>query len=227
MRRIPDEDCDVTKGKTSRCLRWMLSLDADLGLPVTSLHFTGERSSTWRSTGSQNTIAGRVSQKLSERLWEPCVDQPWSTGVQVRGERGEGQSGGRRRNWHVILFLSSRVQKPKPRKSLLKAPCLVSEEMRKLSVFVPFVSWPDHNLLRWQKRSVFKNQGHLDFPGGSESKESAFNVADPGSIPGLVKLPGEGNGNPLQGSCLENYMDRGVLREIVHRVAKRWTRLSD
>ena len=45
------------------------------------------------------------------------------------------------------------------------------------------------------------NQG---FPGGSDSKESACNAGDLGSIPGLGRSPGEGNGNPLQYSCLEN-----------------------
>ena len=48
------------------------------------------------------------------------------------------------------------------------------------------------------------------FPGGSEGKVSACNVGDLGSIPGLGRSPGEGNGNPLQYSCLENSMDRGA-----------------
>ena len=48
------------------------------------------------------------------------------------------------------------------------------------------------------------------FPGGSEVKESASNVGDPGSVPGLGRSPGEGNGNPLQYSCLENPMDGGA-----------------
>ena len=47
-----------------------------------------------------------------------------------------------------------------------------------------------------------------DFPGGSDSEESVCNVGDPGSIPGWGRAPGEGSGNPLQYSCLENYMDR-------------------
>ena len=46
------------------------------------------------------------------------------------------------------------------------------------------------------------------FPGGSDSKESACNAGDPGMIPGLGRSPGEGNGNTLQYSCLENSMDR-------------------
>ena len=45
------------------------------------------------------------------------------------------------------------------------------------------------------------------FPGGSDSKASAYSAGDPGSIPGLGQSPGEGNGNPLQYSCLENPMD--------------------
>ena len=48
------------------------------------------------------------------------------------------------------------------------------------------------------------------FPGGSEGKASACNAGDPGSIPGSGRSPGEGNGNPLQHSCLENTMERGA-----------------
>ena len=48
------------------------------------------------------------------------------------------------------------------------------------------------------------------FPGGSEGKESACNAGDPGSVSGLGRSPGEGNGNRLQYSCLENSMDRGA-----------------
>ena len=47
------------------------------------------------------------------------------------------------------------------------------------------------------------------FPGGSEGKVSAYNAGGPGSIPGSGRSPGEGNGNPLQFSCLENPMDGG------------------
>ena len=50
-----------------------------------------------------------------------------------------------------------------------------------------------------------------DFPGGSDGKASAYNAGDPGSIPGLGRSSGEGNGNPLQYSCLENLMDGGAL----------------
>ena len=49
--------------------------------------------------------------------------------------------------------------------------------------------------------------GVKDFPGGSGGKGSAYNTGDPGSLPGSGRSPGEGNGNPLQYSCLENPMD--------------------
>ena len=61
----------------------------------------------------------------------------------------------------------------------------------------------------------------LGFPGGSDSKESAYNAGDLGSIPGSGRSPGEGNGYPLQYSCLENPMDRGAWWDIVHGVTKR------
>ena len=60
----------------------------------------------------------------------------------------------------------------------------------------------------------------------SDSKESACS-ADQGSIPGLGRSPGEGNGNPLQHSCLKNSMDRGACWARVHGVAKSWARLDN
>ena len=74
-----------------------------------------------------------------------------------------------------------------------------------------------HSFMTWQ---VF-------FPGGSDGKASAFNAGDPGSIPGLRRSPGEGNGNPLQYSCLESSMHGGTWWTTVHGVAKSWTLLSN
>ena len=65
------------------------------------------------------------------------------------------------------------------------------------------------------------------FPGGSEVKASAWNVGDLDLIPELGRSPGEGNGNPLQYSCLENPMDQGAWWATVHGVAKSQIRLSD
>ena len=67
----------------------------------------------------------------------------------------------------------------------------------------------------------------LGFPGGSNSKEFACNAGDLSSIPGLGKSTGEGNGNPLQDSCLENSMDRGAWQATAHGVTKSQTRLRD
>ena len=67
----------------------------------------------------------------------------------------------------------------------------------------------------------------MAFPDGSDGKVSAYNAGDPASIPGSGRSPGEGNGNPLQYSCLENPMHGGAWLATVHGVAKSWTRLSD
>ena len=68
---------------------------------------------------------------------------------------------------------------------------------------------------------------HKNFPGGSDGKVSAYNVGDLGSIPGLGKSHGEGNGNPLQDYCLENPMNRRAWQATVLGVPKSWTQLSD
>ena len=64
------------------------------------------------------------------------------------------------------------------------------------------------------------------FPGGSGGKESAWNAGDLGLTPRSVKSPGERNGNPLQYSCLENYMDGRAWWATVHGVTKNRTWLS-
>ena len=61
------------------------------------------------------------------------------------------------------------------------------------------------------------------FPGDSDGKESACNAEDLGLIPGLGRSPGEGNGNPLQYSCLKYPMDGGAWWATVHGDAKSWT----
>ena len=65
------------------------------------------------------------------------------------------------------------------------------------------------------------------FPGGSEVKASTCNIGDVGSIPGSGRSPGEGNGNPLQYSCLENPMGGGAWQATVHGVTKSRTRLNE
>ena len=65
------------------------------------------------------------------------------------------------------------------------------------------------------------------FQGWKDSKESACNVGDPGSIPGLERSPGDGNGYPLQYSCLENSVDREAWQATIHGVTKSWTWLRN
>ena len=62
-----------------------------------------------------------------------------------------------------------------------------------------------------------------DFPDGSDGEESACKAGDPGSNPQSGRSPGEGNGNPLECSCLENPMDRGAWQATDQRVAKTQT----
>ena len=69
--------------------------------------------------------------------------------------------------------------------------------------------------------------GGPDFPGGSDGQASVYDAGDLGSIPGLGRFPGEGNGSPLQNSCLENPMGRGAWWAAVHGVVKSQTQLSD
>ena len=88
-------------------------------------------------------------------------------------------------------------------------------------LFLVWLRWLGFPILYWRKvvregvlflfqilverLSVF--QLFFNFPGGSDGKASTYNAGDLGSIPGLGRSPGEGNGNPLQYSCLENPMD--------------------
>ena len=73
--------------------------------------------------------------------------------------------------------------------------------------------------LKWRLGDRKHLWTYLGFPGGSDSEESAWNAGDPGSIPGWGRFPREGNGNPLQYSCLENSVDREAWRTTVHGVA--------
>ena len=79
------------------------------------------------------------------------------------------------------------------------------------------------NVCIWSRVCIWSE----GFPDSSDSKESACNVGEPGSIPGSGRSPGEGNGNLLQYSCLKNSMDRGAWQATVHGVTKSWTQLSD
>ena len=107
------------------------------------------------------------------------------------------------------------------------------------SKFTVHIRWPKYwssgHQPFWKHSLSLKNLHELndhsspikDFPGGSDSKVSAYNVGDPGSIPGLGRSPGEENGNPLQYSSLGNPTDGGSWQATVHGVTKSRTRLRD
>ena len=120
----------------------------------------------------------------------------------------------------------------------------LSLPMCKIRVIAVPASWgscelqkcPARNVPResWSQQFVRKLKLHnhqalqtMGFPCSSVGKESACSTGDPGSIPGLGRSPREGNGNPLQYSCLENSMDRGAWWAIVHGVTKSRTQLSN
>ena len=127
---------------------------------------------------------------------------------------------------------------------LSASDCVIGLSLAQWLVFTgPGVPWYDHQQclveglghcrLYWQPGFLFfsclcaKRQMRMGFPGGSDGKESACNAGDLGSIPGLGRFPGEGNGNPLEYSCLENSMDWRAWWATVHGVAKSQMWLSD
>ena len=76
----------------------------------------------------------------------------------------------------------------------------------------------DEKIQKWTYWSGYTERGVV--PHGSDNKESTYNAGDLGLIPGLGRSPGEGNGSPLQYSCLENSMHRGAWQATVHGVTK-------
>ena len=86
---------------------------------------------------------------------------------------------------------------------------------------------PFTHSLAWNLQNTASLKCHLNatlgFLGGSLGKESVRNEGDVGSIPGSGRSPGGGHSNSLQCSCLENPMDRGDRKTVVHGVAKSWT----
>ena len=98
-----------------------------------------------------------------------------------------------------------------------------------VSIYIPTNSARRFPFLHNLSRRGFLKECYIyvGSPGGSEDKASACNAGNPGWITGLERSPGEGNGNPLQYSCLENPMERGDWQATVHGVAKSQTQLSD
>ena len=95
--------------------------------------------------------------------------------------------------------------------------------------FLPYEETADPKTLR-KVNLLTPSPDIWGFPGGSDSEESACNAGDLGSVPGLKRSPGEGNGYPLQHSCLENSKDRGDWQATEtmgpQRVRHKWVTLS-
>ena len=90
--------------------------------------------------------------------------------------------------------------------------------------------FPGHRQALPEKLTLAKQEqlmSNRGFPGGSNGKESTCNAGDLGSIPASGRSPGEGHGNPLQYSCLENPMDRGAWQATFSGITKSQTRLRD
>ena len=88
-------------------------------------------------------------------------------------------------------------------------------------------SFKNASLLRFLKTHVRLRLDYFVFLGGLVGKESAHNAGDLVLIPGSGRCSREGNGNPLQYSCLGNPMDRGAWQVNVHGIAESWTQLSN
>ena len=113
--------------------------------------------------------------------------------------------------------------------------CKVSIKKKKAQI-CKFSSKAQSSLmLGWRNAAGIKGKNGIfqaslnrnGFPGGSDGKESARNVGDPSSIPGVGRSPGEGSSNPLQYSCLENPIGRGTWQATVYKVTKSQTRLNE
>ena len=105
--------------------------------------------------------------------------------------------------------------------------CRKSENSTKIRALKLWLLREKNSVRREERQEDIYTRLGKCFPGGSDGKEPACNAGDLGSVPGLGRSPGEGNGNSLQYSCLENPMDRGTWWVTVHGVTKSQTWLSN
>ena len=133
--------------------------------------------------------------------------------------------------WNDVAYWISIKQRvgSNESKQRTQGRCMRAAGPRSLSLWCGLhVSWPAAAQPAFLAMCIWGKQGGSEgSPGGSDSRESACNAGDPGSIPGSGRSPGEGHSNPLQYSCLESPMDRGARWATVHGVTKSRTRLSD
>ena len=154
---------------------------------------------------------------------------PWPREMALRRVGGWGVGGGR---LHRLIVSEMMRPSPSPPSSCLlpggqphsrQKPHLGSPPPGETAC-IPNLLFFFLILVNCGKIHVTQDEG---FPHGSAVKNLPASAGDAGWIPGLGRSPGEGNGKPLQYSCLENTMDGGAWRATVHGVAKSWTRLGD
>ena len=174
-----------------------------------------ESTCDWTRRLRFNPWVGKISWR---RTWQPTPvflpgEFPWTE------EPGRLQCTGSQRVGHNWVSKHSTAQHIGHYKILSRIPCAVTN----LNSILKSRDITFPTKVHMIKALVFP----VGFPSSLDGKASAYNVGDPGSIPGSGRSPGEGNGNPLQYSCLENPMDRGAWWATVHGVAKSRTWLSD
>ena len=171
------------------------------------------------NTGSL-TMIWKLCQK-SLAFYQLAIKQIW--------EGGDGEEGTVTYYWPILKFWAYQsIQLEAPNHDDTQGGKSISLEMS-LSKLRPLLTYLRRLLpcLRLFLTYLSPSWLVLAFPGISEGKESACNTGDRGSIPGSGRSPGEGNGNPLQYSRLENSMDREAWWATVCEVTKSRTRLSD
>ena len=141
-----------------------------------------------KETIKAGSIGGSRQTNMTEADWDEGRSVPLRLGA---GTHRRGKKG-------VEKVVAERCFKNEKTNPLLEGFVRLSFHS---SAFFP------HSLPKCLSEEILLLMGCKVFPGGSDGKASACNAGDPGSIPGLGRSPGEGNGNPLQYSCLENSMD--------------------
>ena len=120
-----------------------------------------------------------------------------------------------------LSLLSPACSKPRPHpsSSFTPSPTSLGGDHDKIYSLIPVITGSVRATLQRDCRTRKRRMSECpprDFPGGSEGKASAYSAGDPGSIPGSGRSSGEGNGIPLQYSCLESAMDGGACWGTVH-----------
>ena len=113
------------------------------------------------------------------------------------------------------------------RRKWQSTPVLLPGKSHGQRSLVGYSPWGRKEWIRLRYFTFTFTYSRTSLPGGSVVKNRLANAGDMGSIPGLGRSSGEGNGNPLQYSCLENPMDRGAWQATVHGVTKSQTQLSN